>query len=469
MRERWYTYEKVKEILQAEEKSGKLKSGTYPADSGIWELMQQMKQKRKEIRQAHKEEREELRLELKHLQAEYIEKTEKEQEKIAEEIVSRKYEPQIKYDAFAKVYETTNTSSMVVAKIIAKELKHAYGLQPQNRDVIVEQMHGLLDGEMPKVVLRADVCDFYDSIPQEPLLQRIVADGKLTSYSMKYLRSFFYQYNMYRPEDEELIGIPKGLSFSAYLAELYMDDIDKKIREIPGVYFYKRYVDDMVIVANPEKGTADEYWRQLKACFEGTGLTIHDDSEKKHVALWDKETNDIGFTYLGYRFQYKGGKLDVLLSQKRYHKYRILIEAIFEIYEKCAKGMKWKDDENRMKPLSELVKRLRVLTGNGLLQGHKCFIASGVYYSNKHLTSTSQLEELDAYLYAMIDGRFCPPAKLYDYDKTGDDAKFVVKMRADLKKYSFVKSFNKPKLMKSFPYETTLTQLKRIYLSRTGE
>ena len=65
MRERWYTYEKVKEILQAEEKSGKLKSGTYPADSGIWELMQQMKQKRKEIRQAHKEEREELRLELK--------------------------------------------------------------------------------------------------------------------------------------------------------------------------------------------------------------------------------------------------------------------------------------------------------------------------------------------------------------------------------------------------------------------
>ena len=139
--------------------------------------------------------------------------TEKEQEKIAEEIVSRKYEPQIKYDAFAKVYETTNTSSMVVAKIIAKELKHAYGLQPQNRDVIVEQMRGLLDGEMPKVVFRADVCDFYDSIPQEPLLQRIVADGKLTSYSMKYLRSFFYQYNMYRPEDEELIGIPKGLSF----------------------------------------------------------------------------------------------------------------------------------------------------------------------------------------------------------------------------------------------------------------
>ena len=137
MRERWYTYEKVKEILQAEEKSGKLKSGTYPADSGIWELMQQMKQKRKEIRQAHKEEREELRLELKHLQAEYIEKTEKEQEKIAEEIVSRKYEPQIKLLAgFEADFFIDNTPGKSIGSTIP--LKSNFEFTP---DFLIGSVH----------------------------------------------------------------------------------------------------------------------------------------------------------------------------------------------------------------------------------------------------------------------------------------------------------------------------------------
>lgn len=38
---------------------------------------------------------------------------------------------------------------------------------------------------------------------------------------------------------------------SAYLAELYMRDIDKQIKSLPTVSYYARYVDDIIIVFTP--------------------------------------------------------------------------------------------------------------------------------------------------------------------------------------------------------------------------
>ena len=462
-----YTYEGVAQILRTEEKNGRLRENTYSASSGVLKLSQEMKTIRNNIKHTKKDARGELRLELHLLQEKYRIATEKEFERIAKEISSRSFQPELGIKTFEKeTYIALDTNTLVVSKIIAKELQHAYRLKPQNRDTIVEQLRGLLDGSMPKVVLRADVCEFYESIPQETLLRRIERDGKISSYSIKFLRSFMYAYNEICPHsDDEPVGLPRGLAFSAYLSELYMQQIDAEISTLPGVYYYKRYVDDVVIVANPDLGAPKDYWDKLNQIINGADLTIHDDSEKAHAALWDKDVASDEFTYLGYRFKYSKGHLDVLLSKKRDDKYRKLIDAIFEIYEECALGKAWKYKDKRKEALHQLIARLRVLTGNGLLQGRKCFVASGVYYTNKFITDTKQLEELDRYLCDVIDNRFNPPACLYNYKEGGDHATNVQRIK-ELKSFSFVQSFQAPKLINSPSYEWELMQLRHIYLNR---
>lgn len=463
-----YTYEGVAQILRTEEKKGRLQGNTYSAGSGMLEMSKDMKETRAAIKLAKGIRKGDLQAKLVQLQEKYREALEEEHVRIAQEITSRTFRPDLAIRVFNKyTYVAEDTNTLVVSKIIAKELQQNYGLKPQNRDVIIEQLCGLLDGAMPKVILRADVCDFYESIPQNALLQRIETDGKLSSYSIKYLRYFFHAYNELRSENEDkTLGVPRGLAFSAYLSELYMQEIDDKISSMQGVYFYKRYVDDMVIVANPVKGASQDYWNQLIHILKDSKLTIHNDSDKAYAALWKKDTEVEEFTYLGYTFFYNRGQLEVLLSQKRHEKYRILINAIFEIYNECALGQAWKYDRRRTDALDQLMGRLQVLTGNGLLHGHKCFVATGVYYTNKFLTNIEQLEELDDYLHEVIETRFNPPACLYDYKKIGDNSANVLRIKEKLKSFSFVKSFRSPKLITTQSYEKELCQLKRIYENR---
>lgn len=42
-------------------------------------------------------------------------------------------------------------------------------------------------------------------------------------------------------------GLPRGLSISSVMSELYMKYFDLRIRRLEGVYYYARFVDDIVV------------------------------------------------------------------------------------------------------------------------------------------------------------------------------------------------------------------------------
>ena len=74
------------------------------------------------------------------------------------------------------------------------------------------------------------------------------------------------------------------------------------------------------------------------------------------------------------------GTLSLGLSQKRFTKYIVLLDAIFEIYDKCSHYRKYKAmsmDErqetyfHKKDALQQLFERLEILTSNGLLSGRK--------------------------------------------------------------------------------------------------
>lgn len=440
---------------------------------GSEEISRVLKSLRSQLRSSPKEERDSLQQDIQDLKDEMDERKKEELKKKALDISRGKAKLEIKSLTIKghRAFASNNLDTVLVSQIVKLELKRCYRLYPANRDVIIEQIKGLLDNGMSKIVIRADIRSFFESIPQQGLVSKLADDGFVSKKTVKYLKGLFYAYND-KAENKEGMGLPRGLSFSSHLAELFMRPIDERIKQTEGGVYYKRYVDDILIVADPAKGDEEHYWNVVDGVFKERGLALHNGSEKKYIACWDGTTMEEQFDYLGYKFVYRKGKLDVCLSQKRYQKYKTLIDAIFEIYAQCSHYRRKVDtrgqDVPRRDALHQLFDRLEVLTSNGLLSGRKNFVATGVYYSNKHLTNLAQLEELDGYLAEKIDSKetFCPPANLFNYGKDNGYKKNVDLIVSKLHDFSFARGFRERRIHKDNRFGRVLLDLQRIYYSR---
>ena len=287
------------------------------------------------------------------------------------------------------LYTTPNTPEYFFSlRQIQRNIACLFGVKQANRYAIVEQVISLLGDQFPKVIIRTDIKDFYESIQHEPLLQRIHKDNLLTPFSRKILTGVLNSYKAKSGSDK---GIPRGIGVSAYLAELYMCGIDNDIQDLRGVTYYARYVDDIIIIftPSPTEGSRD-YLKEVK-----------DIAEKKHkVRLNSAKTQSIdlrshgrsyNFDYLGYTIQFGAGAVKTQLTRNKIDKYRERIKVAFDHYLNLSQI-----DEKAARRI--LVKRIRFLTGNTRLRNNKKNILVGVYYSNKHLTELSQLNALDKYL-----------------------------------------------------------------------
>ena len=457
--------------MKGEEKRGKLRADFYSPE--VKEISVDLKSLRSQLRSSSKEERGSLQQDIQDRKDEMDERKKEELKKKALEISRGKAQLEIGSLIIKghRAFASNNLDTVLVCQIVKQELKRCYRLYPANRDVIIEQIKGLLDNSMSKIVIRADICSFFESIPQQGVVSKLADDGFVSKKTVKYLKGLFYAYND-KAENKEGMGLPRGLSFSSHLAELFMRPIDERIKQTEGVYYYKRYVDDILIVADPAKGDEKHYWNVVDGVFKERGLALHNGSEKKYIACWDGTTMEEQLDYLGYKFVYRKGKLDVCLSQKRYQKYKTLIDAIFEIYAQCSHYRRKVDtrgqDVPRRDALHQLFDRLEVLTSNGLLSGRKNFVATGVYYSNKHLTNLAQLEELDGYLAEKIDSKetFCPPANLFNYGKDNGYKKNVDLIVSKLHDFSFARGFRERRIHKDNRFGRVLLDLQRIYYSR---
>lgn len=465
----FYQPEFLWRIMKGEEKRGKLRKNYYSSE--IQELSSDLKRLRDEYHKLTKASRagkpQEI-LELKN-QLDELKKIEIKQK--AELISSGKIDLSIDVKKIKghSAYLANNVETMLVSQIIKLELRRSYKLYPANMDVIIEQVKGLLDNPMPKIIIRADICHFFESIPQQDIVQMLVDDGFVSRQSIKYLKGILYAYNK-KADNIQSIGLPRGLAFSSHLSEFYMTSIDEKIQQIDGVYYYKRYVDDIIIVADPSKHSISEYWDNLKNIIQGKGLNLHEDSQKKYIQILDSNTTRVAFDYLGYSFTYHRGLLKLGLSQKRYFRYQLLLDGIFEIYSKCSHFRKPKSkpaEEGKSKyekrdALRQLIERIDVLTSNGLLSGRKNFVTTGIYYSNKHLTDFTQLKRLDIYLHQKIENDFNPPANLFNYGKDNGYDKNVFLIKQKLHSFSFVKGYEERKLHKNVRFGHVLLDLQRI-------
>lgn len=76
-----------------------------------------------------------------------------------------------------------------------------------------------------------------------------------------------------KEKGERTIGVPEGLSISNTLANIYMQDIDRKYRGFDYISYY-RYVDDILILVNEDK--IDDVKKNIIDDIEELGLELNE-------------------------------------------------------------------------------------------------------------------------------------------------------------------------------------------------
>lgn len=467
MKPEFYNIETFEKIMSLEESKGRLKEFCYSQETKA--MSQVIKDLRRELRSKKGEKREQLKLQLEEFNQQYEEQKKAEIAEVYHKVINGKH-PVVLREVEAKgktAYAVGDMPSLLISKFVAIEIKNQYQLHTANRDEIVEELRVLLDNPMPKILIRTDIHHFYESIPQAKLIDKIEADDYLSVISTRYLRKFFYEYNCLT-NNQEHKGLPRGLSFSPALSEIYLQDFDRKVRHIDGVYFFKRYVDDIVLLANPNKITIENCWKAIKEVSGSLGLDIHEDDDKVVLALLNTDRVEATkFKYLGYQFCYNQGHTELLLTEEKVARYCQTIDCILKAYAKVA-NYRTRDENGRKHTdgITQMMHRFEALTGNGNLDSRRNFVKTGIYYSNRLLTDLTQLDNLDKYLAEALNDtvRFNPPHSLFNYGEGNCYEESVNRIKEKIiTQYGFKKGFCERRMYRWNDYVVVLKQLQNLY------
>lgn len=321
-----------------------------------------------------------------------------------------------------------NVCNFFISKKIQENIRETYKVRQSSRYAILSQLINLLEDNCPKYVIRTDIKNFYESIPQKILLEKINNDYLLSIKTKKFINQIFESYNGLtgQTDADTAIGVPRGIGISAYLSELFMRNVDNQIQELDDLIYYARYVDDIIAIFVPQSKREKNlnYKEKIEEIVENEKLSLNEDKTETYnllnnsSILKNKAINYLGYE-IGSRSNSKNEVLDIKLSEKKLGKYFDRIKLSFENFSK-------KKHHNRKKEFKLLSARIKYLTSNTKLRNNKDKVFVGIYYSNPFLNSDESLKELQEELEENIN-----QAELTDGEKQ------------KIEKFSFIEGFKK--------------------------
>ena len=115
--------------------------------------------------------------------------------KISTKVASTKFSLEVFPDSDISektVYKTPyKIENILTQKQLQYNFRKLYKVKQANRYSIISQMKNLLDDGFPKIILKTDIQNFYESIPQDDLLKKINDDNLLTHLSRKFIKQLF--------------------------------------------------------------------------------------------------------------------------------------------------------------------------------------------------------------------------------------------------------------------------------------
>jgi len=144
-------------------------------------------------------------------------------------------------------------------------------------------------------VVDADLQSYFDTIPHEPLLERVrekVSDGRVLELVSAYLKQpVMESHQQWTPHG----GTPQGAVLSPLLSNIYLHPLDHLMAREG--YEMVRYADDFVILCRSE-AQAQRAVERIQQWTASAGLTLH-----PHKTRIVEANTEPGFEFLGYHFK----------------------------------------------------------------------------------------------------------------------------------------------------------------------
>lgn len=405
MYEQSFSQKNLRRILEDENKKGKYLEGEY--FSNVAELSKEVKNARQALLRVRKKKniyskivyedrRNKVLSIIKNRKKIRSDEIDKELLKVASNISKKSFFLSITQGAdFSRrpTFRLGNTAEEFFAgKQLQKNITRAFEVRQLSRHLIVPQLAAVLNNNLPKIVIRTDVSSFYESLNHEVLFSLIKKENALSLSSKKMLGKFLSDYCLLTGVKGR--GVPRGIGVSAPLSEIYMSELDAKLRCLDNLIYYARYVDDIVLVffpATPNATDTYNYVGLIESAMNESCLKMNKDKTKLiDFSVRKKETV---FDFLGYEFHMgKGVSLD--LSRRKRESYQEKIDIVFD---KFMNGNQSRKDERI------LIDRMRFLTGNTKLTNNKGGAFVGIYFSNKFITNDEGLHFLDNYYHLKLN------------------------------------------------------------------
>jgi hypothetical protein len=279
------------------------------------------------------------------------------------------------------VYTTIDRNEFFALKKLNLIIKKLYTISYSSRNEILNQLIGIIEDGSSYKIIRADIKDFFDSIPRNKLINKLKSDSLLGSSMTNKLKQLDAHLNKL-----SCSTLPRGISLSSTFSEIYLRDFDQKLKNHKDVYYYARYVDDIIIVCL--EGLKDVE-KVLEDNLKTLGLELND---KYKVVDNIFKTDD--FDYLGVNFGFTSKMVRFSLSSNKVNKLKTrIIKSIVD----------YKNNKND----DLLISRIKFITSNYTLytRTESNNLKAGIYYDNQHLNNFSQLNDLNEFLRKSITSK----------------------------------------------------------------
>lgn len=312
--------------------------------------------------------------------------------------------PLIKFPLHGKtIYSIDSLPNKLVLRKIYHNINYNVSINPTGRDLVVHNLHRLVGEGVPYRLYRLDIKKFYESFSTKAVIDCLIGLPGLSPPSKTLIHELLSRYI-----SSGGTGIPRGLALSALIAEVMMQDFDFSIHSKAGVYFYSRYVDDIVILTNGNENP--KLFENEIVGHLPEGLTLHERKTQTRtitdIVIPAKHGTPplpkIQFDFLGYSVNvYEPEKKSGKKSHQHFRK------VIIDISHSKVRKIKTRIIKSILAFSSTgnfdlLLNRIKFLTSNFSIQDfHRdSSKLAGIYYSYPEIADpeNSKLQELDKFL-----------------------------------------------------------------------
>ncbi|OAT50886.1 reverse transcriptase [Proteus hauseri ATCC 700826] len=324
------------------------------------------------------------------------------------------------------VFTPSRVEDAFAIKLLDRFIRRIYKVRQSDRNRIVKQVLTLLKDSGDYHILRLDIKNCYESISFEKMIAKFQDDLILSPDCIKLLNNT----NQQLKNGFGFHGLPRGLSISPTLAELYLEELDKKIASNNDVIYSARYVDDIILITTASKKKKLEI--DLNNTLVDMGLEFNESENKK----FSGSSKNANFNYLGYSIcvtakTNKPNQVDVTISKSKINKIKSKI--LKSLYE-----------NNKNKDLKMLKRRIEFLSLLKVVKkGRNGNLLAGIAHNYQYSTDNFEsLKTIDGFLINQLNNsRFnLTPLEIakikkisfYGNARKGSTGKFTRKQTANI-------------------------------------